>query len=387
MKMTKFFAAMFAVAALTFTACDPNDGNNPGPIVPPVDTTANEVVLNIPSVPTPGTGKTTVVLFVPEDTPKGCYAVGTVNGWGDGDTTCMFTAVEGADAGWVARTFDYAADMAIKVLAIPSDSDVKPNWTYQWGKNIDPKNDLTEDNVVILEGSQGGLLELENEGQPKLGGLNDGGVVYIHIKAWAESPIIKPVPAEKAYIKHPWPGNEWAWFEMTKVAEGKFEFSGRFGGNGANINTKPEGDGTWYPGGDIEGFSNATTGDSVKFTFVSEKGNIGKVSVEVLEKIDLPTKDITVKAKAPAGWTNDLTAYVWGTCVNVEGGVVPCKKEGDWWVATVNCNTLNIIFRNGPDWSGDANQTVDITGLTENTCVELASDGATKATFTNVDCE
>ena len=31
--------------------------------------------------------------------------------------------------------------------------------------------------------------------------------------------------------------------------------------------------------------------------------------------------------------------------------------------------------------------TVDITGIKENTCLELSSDGATKATYVNVDCE
>ena len=54
---------------------------------------------------------------------------------------------------------------------------------------------------------------------------------------------------------------------------------------------------------------------------------------------------------------------------------------------TEHCSELNIIFKNGEGWNGDAtNQTVDIT-VTESTCIEITADGATKATYTVVDCE
>ena len=95
------------------------------------------------------------------------------------------------------------------------------------------------------------------------------------------------------------------------------------------------------------------------------------------------TKDITVKALVPAAWTNTITAWVWPT-----GGagkeVVP-TKEGDWYVYTENCAELNIIFKNGEGWNGDANQTVDMK-FTENTCISIAA-GSGKATYTVVDCE
>ena len=94
------------------------------------------------------------------------------------------------------------------------------------------------------------------------------------------------------------------------------------------------------------------------------------------------TKDITIKAKVPAAWTNQITAWVWPT-----GGagkeVVP-TKEGDWYVYTENCAELNIIFKNGAGWNGDANQTVDMT-FTENACIEITA-GSGKATYTVVDC-
>ena len=390
MKMTKFFAAMFAVAALTFTACEQKNG----PVLPPVnDSTVVDEEINIPTVAAPEAGKTTVVLYVPADTPEGCYAVGTFD-WNEKNTEKMFTAVEGADnERWVSYTFDWTEGLAFKVLAIPSDPAVAPGWSYQWGKNIDPENDLTEDNVVILDGSQGGLLELENQGQPKLGGLVDGGVCYIHVKAWATTPIIKPVPCETAAFKHPWNGGAWEYRDAVKTAEATFELNALYGNTGINVATNVNGDGeNWYPADQIEFVGDVAQGDSVNVKFVSEKGTVGKLTVTLIEKAQGGNdpvnpgepKDITVKAKVPAAWTNTITAWVWAT--GMDGNEVVPTQEGDWYVYTHNGTDLNIIFKNGEGWNGDANQTVDMT-FTESTCIVLESDGATKATYTNVDCE
>jgi hypothetical protein len=394
MKANKFMLVALMIGAMAMVGCepevpiidDPTDGTTP---VEP------EEELVIPSVDKPEAGKTTVVLYVPEDTPNGCYAVGTVNDWKEKDTTLMFTAVEGADSErWVACTFDYAADMGIKVLAIPSDPAVAPGWSYQWGKNIDendPDPAITEDHVIILEGA--GDLVLENQGQPKLGTLVDGGVVYIHVKAWATTPIIKPVPCETAAFKHPWNGGAWEYREATKTAEATFELNALYGNTGVNVATDVNASGeNWYPESDIEFVGEVTQGDSVNFKFISEKGTVGKVIVTLIEKAapgepeePKEEKDITVKAKVPAAWTNTITAWVWPT--GGDGQEVVPTQEGDWYVYTHHCAELNIIFKNGEGWTGDANQTVDITGLTENTCLELESDGATKATYVNVDCE
>lgn len=391
MKTMKFFAALFAVA-MVFAACEPK---NPIVIDPePEDST--KVEMNIPQVATPGAGKTTVVLFVPEDTPKGCYAVGTVNGWAEKNTDLMFTAVADADSErWVACTFDYAEDMQVKVCAIPSDDAVAPGWSYQWGKNMDPENDLEEDNVVILEGSVGGTLELENQGQPKLIGLADNAVVYIQVKAWATTPIIEAKPLEEAWIKHPWNGGDWTYQQMTKTADATFEYNCRYGSNGVNIAGDANGGGeNWYPGDQITIVDGAelATGDSVKFVFVSEKMAVGKVSVQLIEKGEAPepgepgeAKDITVKAKVPAAWTDTITAWVWPT--GGDGQEVVPTKSGDWYVYTHNCAELNIIFKNGHGWNGDKNQTVDITGIKENACYQLAQEGDAKATATAVDCQ
>ena len=390
MKAIKFFAAMFAVA-MVFAACEPKN-----PIVIDPEPDSAKVEMNIPQVATPGAGKTTVVLYVPEDTPKGCYAVGTVNGWAEKNTDLMFTEVADADSKrWVACTFDYASDMQIKVLAIPSDDAVAPGWSYQWGKNMDPENDLEEDNVVVLEGSSAWEIELENQGQPKLKGLADNGVVYIEVKAWATTPVIEAKPLEEAWIKHPWNGGDWTYQQMTKTADATFEYNCRYGANGVNIAGDANGGGeNWYPGDQITIVDGAelATGDSVKFVFVSEKMAVGKVSVQLIEKgegagnEDLgEAKDITVKAKVPAAWTDTITAWVWPT--GGDGQEVVPTKSGDWYVYTHNCAELNIIFKNGHGWNGDKNQTVDITGIKENACFQLAQEGDAKATATAVDCQ
>lgn len=390
--MTKFFTAMFAVAALTFTACDGNN-NGGGVVIPPAgDSTVVEEEINIPAVANPAAGQTTVVLYVPEDTPAGCYAVGSFN-WDATNTEKMFTPVEGADSErWVAYTFDWTEGLEFKVLAVPSDPSVTPGWSYQWGKNIDPENDLEEDNVLILQGSVGGEFVLENQGQPKLKGLVDGGVCYIQVKAWATTPVIKPVPCETAAFKHPWNGGAWEYRDAVKTAEATFELNALYGNTGINVATNVNGDGeNWYPADQIEFVGDVAQGDSVNVKFVSEKGTVGKLTVTLIEKATpsepeepKEEKDITVKAKVPAAWTNTITAWVWPTGGN--GEEVTPVKEGDWYVYTHHCAELNIIFKNGEGWNGDANQTVDIT-VSENTCLELESDGATKATYVNVDCE
>ena len=94
-------------------------------------------------------------------------------------------------------------------------------------------------------------------------------------------------------------------------------------------------------------------------------------------------KDITVKAKVPTEWTDQITAWVWPT--GGDGKEVTPTKEGDWYVYTQHCAELNIIFKNGKGWNGDANQTVDM-AFSESTCIEIKA-GSGKATYTVVDCE
>lgn len=95
------------------------------------------------------------------------------------------------------------------------------------------------------------------------------------------------------------------------------------------------------------------------------------------------TKDITIKAKIPAAWTDQITAWVWPT--GGEGKEVTPTKEGEWYIYTQNCAELNIIFKNGAGWNGDANQTVDMK-FSESTCIEIKA-GSGKAAYTVIDCE
>ncbi len=331
MKMTKFFAALFAVAAM-FAACDgPNNGG--GGVIIGGEEDSTEVVLNIPTVAKPAAGQTTVVLFVPEDTPAGCYAVGSFD-WNEKNTEKMFTAVEGADEGWVSYTFDWTEGLEFKVLAIPSDPDVAPGWSYQWGKNMDPDNDLEEDNVVILAGSVGGEFVLENQGQPKLTKLADGGVCYIHIKAWATTPVIEAKKAETAAFKHPWGGGEWIYREATKTADATFEINAIYGGNGVNVATDVTGAGeNWYPTDQIEFVGDVANGDSVNFKFVSEKLAIGKMTITLIEKGQTePVEYVsgTIKVTPWEGNADAINLYSFGASELMGGwpGVAGELKDG-----------------------------------------------------------
>ena len=240
-------------------------------------------VESMPTVSNPGAGRTTVVLYyVPENTPAGCYAVGTVNNWDSNNTDFMFTPIEGAGIGWVACTFDYEPNMQIKVLAIPSDPDFL-GWSYQWGKNIDWENDLEEDNVVILGGT--GYLELESQGEPKLVGLEDDGVVYVEIKEWASDPYVEPVPCESAAFEHSWGGGDWIYREATKTADATFELNARYGYGGVSVATDIYGASEyWYSSNQIEFVGDVAQGDSVNFKFVSERRTLGRLIVTLIEK-------------------------------------------------------------------------------------------------------
>ena len=111
----------------------------------------------------------------------------------------------------------------------------------------------------------------------------------------------------------------------------------------------------------------------------------GEIEPGQPETPETPEGSITVKAKMPAHWTNTITAWVWAD--GMEGTAVTPTHEGEWYVYTHNGNSLNIIFRNGTDWAGAANQTVDITGITTNTCYQLSQSGEEKATYEIVDCD
>ena len=94
---------------------------------------------------------------------------------------------------------------------------------------------------------------------------------------------------------------------------------------------------------------------------------------------------VTVKAIMPPHWTETITAWVWSN--NNDGRVVYPTIENGWYVVTEYCTALNIIFRNGTDWNGNHNQTVDIVSLHEDVCLGIGQSGTSKAIYTLIDCE
>ncbi|GEM_PF-1171219 len=125
-------------------------------------------------------------------------------------------------------------------------------------------------------------------------------------------------------------------------------------------------------------------------TFTLDAANNTKtVTIEGEGGVVEPEKQIiTVRAKMPTDWTNTPTAWVWPT--GGDGVAAELTQDGDWWVYTTPeaVTGLNIIYRNGDNW--DNGQTVDITGLTEDACLQIGeadtADGG-KRTYTQVDCE
>ena len=106
-------------------------------------------------------------------------------------------------------------------------------------------------------------------------------------------------------------------------------------------------------------------------------------AVGVGSKYVTPLSAITIKAKMPSNWGTTISAWSW--IDGSEGQWVTLEKDGEWYSYTTSANPLNIVFVNGTTWNGDKNQTVDIS-VTENTCIQLNSNGTNKCTYTVIDC-
>lgn len=358
-------------------------------VIVPGDDDQDEIEL--PIVNEPGSGKTTMVLYVPENThANGLYAIGTINDWKHNQDGFKFTKVEGDDTGrWYQITLDYAADMGVKVCAVPS----KPNlagWSYQWGKNIDdndPDPEVKEDNVIVLGGSV--EFQYENQGQPKAINFVDGGVVFIQVKAWAADPNIKEQPATAIAFKHPWNGGDWVYKDAEAKGNGVFELVDYFGNNGFNVKDENNGE-AWYPTDSefVTIYEGAATGDKVTVRFTSTAGSSeGKLEVILIEKGQLPEVQpviVTVRAKWPSEWKDTPTAWVWPT--GGEGSEAVLEKDGDFYKYTTPeaVPGLNIIFKDGKGWNGDTHQTVNIEGIVANTDYEIVYSEKGKATVNEI---
>ena len=102
------------------------------------------------------------------------------------------------------------------------------------------------------------------------------------------------------------------------------------------------------------------------------------------KQVNTEVKNITLKAKLPAHWTDTITAYVW--VEDADSKVIVPERDGEWYIVSDSCAQLNVIFRNGTDWNGNKNQTVDIV-LTSDAVLEFTQEGEGKAEYKVIEME
>lgn len=153
-------------------------------------------------------------------------------------------------------------------------------------------------------------------------------------------------------------------------------------------------------------FTNKTTGSDQtgdltwtagKYYIYNYGGNSGwytKAEAEELLVVPIVTHDIVVKAVAPEVWNSGtISIHYWGDGISATSKPVATEKDGNWNKYTIKNvpegTSVNVIFINGTDWNGNANQTANITGITEDKCFQISAknkDGEGKCTVEEVDC-
>ena len=119
-----------------------------------------------------------------------------------------------------------------------------------------------------------------------------------------------------------------------------------------------------------------------------------KEDAEALLVVPVVTHDIVVKAVAPEVWNSGtISIHYWGDGISATANPVATEKEGNWNKYTIKevpeGTSVNVIFINGTGWNGNANQTANITGITEDKCFQISAknkDGEGKCTATVVEC-
>ena len=120
-----------------------------------------------------------------------------------------------------------------------------------------------------------------------------------------------------------------------------------------------------------------------------------KEDAEALLVVPVVTHDIVVKAVAPEVWNSGtISIHYWGDGISATANPVATEKEGNWNKYTIKevpeGTSVNVIFINGTGWNGNANQTANITGITEDKCFQISAknkDGEGKCTVKEVDCD
>ena len=134
-----------------------------------------------------------------------------------------------------------------------------------------------------------------------------------------------------------------------------------------------------------------------KYYIHNHNGNTGwytQAEAEELLVVPVVTHDIVVKVVAPEVWNSGtISIHYWGDGISETANPVATEKEGNWNKYTIKevpeGTSVNVIFINGTGWNGNANQTANITGITEDKCFQISAktlDGEGKCTFTEVDC-
>lgn len=197
MKKVKFLFVALAAMSLAFASCSSDEPKKTDPVVTPPDATLEE----IPSITKPAAGFVTIAVRVPAGSIcQGLVAVGangtTELGWNPSAGNPL-TKVTGTDT-WYSITLTYAADMAVKVIAVPEAGLASTTWSTQWGMNTD---DVT--NVTFVEplSTTAVLDNSENGGEVKLTTLSDQDVVYIDVAGWNSAPCVAKNAAGTATFK------------------------------------------------------------------------------------------------------------------------------------------------------------------------------------------
>lgn len=143
--------------------------------------------------------------------------------------------------------------------------------------------------------------------------------------------------------------------------------------NGDNNNNYPE---------NPEFQPNGTTSMYVWQDGMRLEYDIAKVDSITFEEKEV--EGIVVKAKVPATWTETIYVWIWGDGITNYEHIA--MRQGEWFVFVYEGEELNIIFKQGKDWTGYPNQSEDIY-TTRSACYLLTQEGENKAVATQVDCE
>ena len=191
MKANKFMLAGMLVAALAMVGCEPKnpaDDNNGGN---GQDTTVVEepTVEDMPQLATPGAGKVTIAVRVPENTTNGVWIVG---GFADSwkmihevkdPSLYRFTRVEGTKTWWqITVDFDASAEFKFLPICKKADGSEYTAWAVEpTGMRTMIDNEPADDSDF-------------NKDNQKMGSA-DNAVVFFEVKGWSVDPSVVFMPA------------------------------------------------------------------------------------------------------------------------------------------------------------------------------------------------